>query len=295
MIKKIRKSLAILVCLMLIVATALIFNGCSANCLEKFQIKNYDITENFNSLFIETETADLSLAPSEDGTCKVVCYEKNDLTYLAKVTDNVLSVKVNDTRKWFTNINLFFGKPKVIVYLPKFEYSSLVIKEDTGDIEIPRDFKFENVELSLSTGDVVVDGLTTNTLDVALSTGDVTITNANVSSDVKVTVSTGKTTFTNLNCKNLTSNGSTGKAILTNVIASGKIDVKRSTGDVIFDNSDANEILVETDTGDVKGSLRSAKIFVTRTDTGRIDVPDSTSGGKCKITTDTGNINITIN
>ena len=57
---------------------------------------------------------------------------------------------------------------------------------------------------------------------------------------------------------------------------------------------DAAELEISTDTGDVKGSLLTEKVFITRSDTGRIRVPETVTGGKCKITTDTGNIEIEI-
>ena len=78
-------------------------------------------------------------------------------------------------------------------------------------------------------------------------------------------------------------------------IASDKLNVVRSTGDVRLVGADAGEIHIETDTGKVSGSLLSEKIFIPRTDTGKIDVPKTTSGGICEITTDTGDIKITIN
>ena len=49
-----------------------------------------------------------------------------------------------------------------------------------------------------------------------------------------------------------------------------------------------------TDTGEVKGTLRSEKIFFTESDTGKISVPKSVTGGRCEITTDTGDIEIEI-
>jgi len=63
---------------------------------------------------------------------------------------------------------------------------------------------------------------------------------------------------------------------------------------VEFTACDAGEIVIETDTGDVEGTLLSDKIFITETDTGRIDVPKTTTGGRCQITTDTGDIKIKI-
>ena len=51
---------------------------------------------------------------------------------------------------------------------------------------------------------------------------------------------------------------------------------------------------VTTDTGDVKGTLLSDKIFFAETKTGRKDVPKTTAGGKCEIKTDTGDIIISV-
>ena len=76
------------------------------------------------------------------------------------------------------------------------------------------------------------------------------------------------------------------------MVANGKFSLERSTGDIHFTKCDAAEISVETSTGDVTGSLLSDKVYMTQTSTGRIDVPKTTTGGKCEISTDTGNIKI---
>ncbi|MBQ1821155.1 MAG: DUF4097 family beta strand repeat protein [Clostridia bacterium] len=73
-----------------------------------------------------------------------------------------------------------------------------------------------------------------------------------------------------------------------------QISIERSTGDVRFEQCDAAELSIDTDTGDVTGSLRSDKVFIAQSHTGDVSVPGSTSGGKCRITTDTGDIRITV-
>ena len=78
------------------------------------------------------------------------------------------------------------------------------------------------------------------------------------------------------------------------VIALESFSVKRSTGDVKFNSCDAAEIYVKTDTGDVNGTLLSDKVFITETGTGSINVPNSIVGGRCEITTDTGDIKIDV-
>ena len=58
--------------------------------------------------------------------------------------------------------------------------------------------------------------------------------------------------------------------------------------------ADAGELHIRTDTGDVTGTLRTKKVFITETDTGKVEVPKSITGGECEITTDTGDIKIEI-
>ena len=57
---------------------------------------------------------------------------------------------------------------------------------------------------------------------------------------------------------------------------------------------DASEIFVKTDTGDVRGTLLSEKVFIIKTSAGDVSVPETVTGGKCEISTDTGDIKIGI-
>ena len=84
---------------------------------------------------------------------------------------------------------------------------------------------------------------------------------------------------------------------LVSAIGNQHIKTFKSIENIIktkFELCDAGELFIETDTGNVKGSLLSEKIFIVSSDTGRIDVPKSTSGGRCEIETDTGDIKITL-
>ena len=95
-----------------------------------------------------------------------------------------------------------------------------------------------------------------------------------------------------MTCPNLMTTGNTGDITLKNTVASNSFSITRSTGDVNFENCDAGEITVQTSTGDVSGTLLTEKIFISRSSTGSIHVPDTVTGGKCQITTSTGNIDI---
>ena len=279
---------------------------------EKFETNTYEISEAFDAISMDTDTADIVFAASDDGICKVVCYEQEYAKHSAVVEDDTLIIRVADKREWYQYIGINFSTPQITVYLPKTEYNNLLIDGDTSDVEIPNDFMFKNVDISLSTGDVefcasasemikiktstgdiCVENISAGSLDLSVSTGKVTVTGVDCG-DVKINVSTGKTNMTDIRCKNLLSSGDTGDISLKNVIATEKFSIERSTGDVKLEKSDAAEIYIETDTGDVTGTLLTEKVFIAETDTGRVDVPKTTTGGKCEIETDTGNIIISI-
>lgn len=277
-----------------------------------FETNTYEIREEFKDISMNTDTADITFALSDDGKCRIECYEEEKAKHSVTVQEGILVIELISNKSWYDYIGIHFGGPKIKVFLPESEYTSLSIREDTGDIDMPKDFQFADVDISLSTGDVnffasaakslklrtstgkiCVENASAGTLELSASTGAITVSNVTCS-DANIKVTTGKTKLTDLACKNLTSSGDTGDVSLTHVIAAEKLTIERSTGDVKFDRSDAAEIFVETDTGDVTGSLLTDKIFTAKTDTGRADVPKTVTGGRCEITTDTGNIKITV-
>lgn len=304
----------VLVGIMILLLTACAAGGnFSLTGSRKCEDRTHEISEDFSDVLIVSDTADITLLPSEDGSCKVVCYEREKQTHAVTVEDGTLTVRLIDKRRWYDHIGFFFEKPTLTVYLPESQYGALVISEDTGDVSVPSDFCFESIDVKTKTGDVSVlasargavkiktstgniraKELSAASLDLSVSTGKITVASVCTAGDLKLRVSTGKAYLTDVTCKNLTSSGSTGDISLTSVIVEEKLSIERSTGDVRLDASDAAEIYVVTDTGDVKGSLLSEKIFFCKTDTGKVSVPKTATGGICDIKTDTGNIIIKI-
>lgn len=277
----------------------------------KYETNTYEVNDAFDGISIDTDTADIVFAFSENEKCSVECHEEEKAKHSVAVEEGILNIKLVYERAGYFGLNI--GSPKITVYLPKTTYTSLLIDENTGNIEIPKDFSFNNVDISLSTGDVnyyasssetikiktstgdiCVENISVGTLDLSVSTGKVTVSSVTCEGDIAVGVSTGETYLSNIVCKNVISNGSTGDISLDNVIAAEKFSIERSTGDVRFENSDASEIFVETDTGYVTGTLLTDKVFIIQTDTGNVDVPKTVSGGRCEIVTDTGDIKIAI-
>ena len=281
---------------------------------DDFETNTYDVPEDFRSIDIRSDTENISFLPSGDGTCRVEFVEKKDEPHTVTVQDGTLRIEQPEHTGWTINIFSFsFNEPKITVYLPETEYETLYIDESTGSVTLPGDFQFERIDITASTGavdcrasasgdlrietstgSIQVRDLRAGALKLTVSTGKVAIQSVSCEGAVEVEVTTGKAELTDLTCGSLVSEGSTGAMEMKNVVAAETMTIRRDTGDVRFEGCDAAELTVDTDTGDVTGTLLTEKVFIVRSDTGRIKVPETTAGGKCKITTDTGDIRIEI-
>lgn len=260
----------------------------------EYETNTWEVDGEFHNISIDSDTADIEFVQSEDGVGKVVCHESTNDKHEVLVQDGTLTIRIAPGKKWYENITIMsFESAKITVYLPENDYLALSIEESTGDILIPKEFKFENIDVSTSTGDVQCFASAWKGIKIKVDTGDIRV--ENVSTDtMELSVSTGDANVTSVFCNNFVSDGDTGKLSMKNVVAMETIAIERDTGDVLFDKCDAAELYIETDTGYVKGSLLSDKIFFAETDTGRVDVPKTMTGGKCEVKTDTGDIKITI-
>ena len=289
---------------------SLVLLGLTA-CGGKTLTREQKITDDFKSIDIKTDTSDLTLLPSEDGECKVVCVETEKIMHTATVNGKTLSIEVADSRNWFAK--LLTPKMSATVYLPKEAYESAMLESDTGDITVDGSFSIESVNIESDTGKVTVEDIKCNALVAKLDTGNMLINNISSSTLIKlendtgnaligncksrelyVGTDTGKVNIDTCSCTILGISVDTGDIDLVNVIAEGKFDISSTTGDVKFTACDASSVFVTTDTGDVMGSFLTDKVIFADTDTGKVDIPKLTSGGKCEITTDTGDIKITL-
>ena len=306
----------------------------SALQTQEYELVTHKLNEEFSDISIQTIESSIEFQPSIDGTCKVECMESEHLTYSVSVQDGTLKITTQDTRQWYHHIGIFnTQRQNMVVYLPKTAYDALLIKSNTGTVTVSSEFSFANVQIGMNTGAVKweagvahsmsvetdtgfvriknvsmdgalsvktdtgraeISGTEAKSIKVETNTGKAIVTDATANSTLSVTTDTGNAELTGCRAVDIFVETDTGKAKLTDVVAFGKMDIETDTGDVNLDGCDAAQVEIETDTGDVKGTFLTPKIIYTETNTGRVDVPRSTSGGICEITTDTGNIIISI-
>ncbi len=279
---------------------------------EMTETKEVALTESFNNIDIDVETANIIFIKTDLPEGKVVCQERKRVKYHVSIDEDTLKITVDDNRRWYHYVGLRFERDDMKVYLPQATYNSLILKSATGNIEIPKEFNFTSVNLTSATGYLKMEASTNilnvkfntggaklkdmnlDSLDINNATGKIELENVNVTDHVELKSNTGSITLTNVNAKSLNLSVDTGKVLLDNVILQNRLRVKSSTGTVTLVGIDAGEIYITTSTGTVTGTILTPKIFRAKSDTGRVTVPHTTTGGICEIETDTGTINIKI-
>ena len=274
----------------------------------------YSFKERFNGIDINVDTTEIILAASTDKECKVVCTETEKNKHTVEIEDRILKISSHDNEEWYERLfNFGVNKMSVTVYLPEKEYEFLTVYDHTGDVTVPTGFTFEIMGImsdtsdvncsadvkgaaliALSTGDLNLTGAKAGELKITATTGDVDICSTEVKGNTEIKTTTGNQRINGLTCSELSAESSTGNYKLSGLIASGKLELRSTTGNIELDGCDGKDITIKTTTGNVNGSLLSEKVFSTESATGNISVPKTASGGKCEITTTTGNINIDI-
>ena len=279
----------------------------------QYQTNTHTVDTEFTGLAIDTKTADVTLLPSEDGSCRVECFESEKMTHLVEVKDGVLTVTLDDQRKWYDYIGIQLRSPSITVYLPETALDALTVHVSTGDVLLPRELSCSSITITgstgrvscyascegalsvqLSTGELLLEDVRAKSILAETSTGRIRMERVNCEGAIVANVDTGRVTLTDVTCANLSSEGDTGDLGMTDVIATEHFTIERDTGDVRFERCDAGDILIRTSTGDVKGSFLTDKSFSASTSTGRVRVPEGTVGGRCEIRTSTGDVTVTV-
>ena len=284
----------------------------------------------FENITVNVFTTYVKFLPSEDERCRIECYEDKEVKHTAEVKDGTLVIDTEDTRRWFGFISLSFKNPTMTVYLPKNEYGILDIGTDTGAVEIPGDLTFEgikidgqtgavncsasakgSIDIRLDTGALVMKDFSARSMKLRTATGVIKLSGGTVAENIEIEADTGMVSLENIACKDLRAETDTGRVsfksiacggdvyaetdtggiAFENVIGEGKFELKSNTGDIDLDMCDARELYLTADTGDISGKLLSDKIFFADSDTGRVSVPKSVTGGRCEVSTDTGDVN----
>lgn len=208
----------------------------------------------FDSIFINTQLTDVEIAASEDGTCRVVLSEYKNMNTTVEIQNNTLCIRQTDNRKWHEKVGILIFEPKITVYLPEGDYQNLSIGMANGDVKVSDHFSFTDAMINTIRGDIYFGAAVKNRFSSETVFGELTLVGVNAE----------------------------------------EIICETEQYDIYLRDCDANVLKLTTVNGNVEGALLSEKTFTAHSQNGEVDVPDSTGGGTCEISTVNGDVKITI-
>ena len=275
--------------------------------------KTFPVSGNFTEIDIKSQTANIRFYESKGKSAKIVWSGNPAMRFSVNSLGRVLKVTEKYKLPWFLRLRIITDRAEIGVYLPRAGYKELKLDSDSGSITVPAGFSFVNAEIGSDTGAVEFhadvsghikihtdtgriscSGMDAEKLEIHSDTGAVGVTDVNAAENFRAETDTGKIVLTNIRSGKLSAESDTGSLTLTNVIVNGSMELETDTGSISLEHCDAGKLEIESDTGSVNGTLLTDKNFIVKSGTGRIDVPQSDSGGECRIKTDTGSISIRI-
>ena len=251
--------------------------------------KTYEIVGDIASINIKDLDSDVVIRKSHDGVSKIVYYDNNRYTTVISEENGALTISSDYDGKWYNYIGVMSSDKDAVIYLAKDVYDSLYVDSDTCDIKNAEGVSFNTVNIALSTGDVELGNMKAGELSISVSTGDIDLDRIECSS-LNVSATTGDLELDSVKAAEISLSTSTGDINLEDVVSDGLLNIKTTTGDVELEGCDGSEIRIKTSSGDVEGYFLSGKKYQVYTSTGRVRVPEDAGNESCEIRTSTGDV-----
>ena len=186
------------------------------------------IENSVNNLDIDISSAKVTFKVAND--YKVLVSNKD---IIVKVNNNLLTIKEKNN---FMNIN----------------------NNDEIIIEIPRDIKFEKVNIDSGAGEMIIDGIYSNSFELSLGAGKVDINNLEVYNSGNIDAGASNLTISNSIINNLDLDIGIGSASINGIIT-GKSEIDAGVGNLLLNLKSNNyKYIVDKGVGNI--SLNSKKI-----------------------------------
>ena len=259
----------------------------------KAEQKTVNVIGTYKNIDVNDKCADITVVRSEYTDYRVKGYEKLGLKteVIGNKETSTLEIFVFDTRKWFEKAFANDGDRKITVYLPAKEYDAMKINTVSGDVSIDGKLNIDTVKVNSTSGNVSVKSAVPSLL-VSTVSGDIEVYGEGYGSiDLKTT--SGDVKLSGAKSNMLTAETTSGDLLLKEVTSKDSIKVKTTSGNVTFDYAQSSSMTVDAVSGNVNAKVAGVSNFDAHTTSGKVIVPTNTvGGGTFKVTTVSGNINI---
>lgn len=180
------------------------------------------------------------------------------------------------------------------IYVGENKVGSLSVKGTSGSIEVMSVVATGDVEINGSSGGIGVSKVECGNLSSANSSGSLRLSEIVATGDVNVKGTSGGVHLEEVECANIKGSNSSGRITCTEVIATGDMNLENSSGGIALEACDAESLKLSATSGSIRGTLLTEKIFQADATSGNVDVPKTTSGGVCEVTTTSGSIHLSL-
>jgi DUF4097 and DUF4098 domain-containing protein YvlB len=212
--------------------------------------------EEIDIIRTDCAVSDISVTQSEGDTITLAYYDGENQRYRVGAEGGELSIRYEDSRKWYDHIHFFWFESKAY----------------TVEIGIPANYDGE-LELYTSTGNIRVGGVSlTGSLSLSATTGDLGVSDTKSGGDVRISATTGAVKLSDtVSGGNVSLSATTGDIHGSGILQSGPLSVSVSSGDIDLVNiKGADEVKISSTIGDIRFTGIDAESFRVVASTGSI-------------------------
>lgn len=218
----------------------------SKNLKEEYATLEKTKIDDFDKINIKTNTIDIKIAQSDDKNCYIAYNlkkEKGEAPAVYEVSGGEFKLRQKSNH---VTINVDLSGLAAIL-----SGTQDYVRQNQFVLYLPKDKKISEAEFDTEDGDISIDGLISDKMDIAVDAGDIKLENAELQSG-KITSSDGDISVKNTNLKGMALTDNYGD-VKCNDGSFEDIAVKLNDGDLKLQNTKiTGNIKIDSDYGDVK-------------------------------------------
>lgn len=218
----------------------------SKNLKEEYATLEKTKIDDFDKINIKTNTIDIKIAQSDDKNCYIAYNlkkEKGEVPAVYEVSGGEFKLRQKSNH---VTINVDLSGLAAIL-----SGTQDYVRQNQFVLYLPKDKKISEAEFDTEDGDISIDGLKSDKMDIAVDAGDIKLENAELQSG-KITSSDGDIVVKNTNLKGMALTDNYGD-VKCNDGSIEDIAVKLNDGDLKLQNTKlTGNIKIDSDYGDVK-------------------------------------------
>lgn len=263
-----------------------------------YEEKSYT-SSSVRGLIVDEDNAPITITTSDDDSAHVT-YSENERHYyeISETGDGTLLIEKRNSMKWYDYIGVSFGRPALVIALPRDFSGDIEIDNGNGGIslDIPG---AANVALRTSNGDVTVkNAVLSGDLKADTNNGSVVLEALLASGRIECETNNGGVSMTNVNADSADASTDNGKISLDTVTAVKSIRLRNSNKDIVIDKVKfGTSLSCQCDNGSIIGTIVGTEADFTydcRTSNGECNLPESFGVGSKQITIETSNGDIDV-